>query len=131
MELTVQTQHRWSVVLVVPVEEDVVAIAREFDPTDINLPGGWDEYTDLTPADTAKRELLEETGLQAKAFELIDYWENKNKSITYVYKITLWTGKLRSSCAGKTFLAKRDQFCKEECTFSKYNKRALDKIRLS
>lgn len=123
------TGHRWNVVLIVPIEGQVVAIARDFDPVDVNLPGGSDEYLDKNPMDTARRELLEETGLQSVEMTLVDCWKNKDSSVTYAYQVTLFAGKLRSSSAGKTFLAAPKQLCREECTFAGKNTRLLKRLK--
>lgn len=127
--LNLDRPRRWNVVLIVPVEDNVVAIARGFDPVDVNLPGGTDQYLDKSPADTARRELLEETGLIAVDLELVDCWKLRDNSVTYAYLVKLFTGKIRSSSAGKTFLAKPRQLCTEECTFASKNVRLLKRLK--
>jgi 8-oxo-dGTP pyrophosphatase MutT (NUDIX family) len=70
------------------------------------LPGGDSEPEDLTPADTAKRELFEETGVTALELESFGQWFGERGQPVYGFFVSKWRGsRLRSSGEGKAFWA--------------------------
>lgn len=95
----------WSVVLLVcNGDNSVLAINRGFNARDPALPGGDSEPGDETPAATAARELLEETGLQAVELRCVDKWEGERGQPVYAFFIPRWKGKrLVVSGEGKPF----------------------------
>jgi 8-oxo-dGTP pyrophosphatase MutT (NUDIX family) len=94
----------WSAVVVVSNgHNDVLAISRGFNLRDPALPGGDSEPFDEGPAQTAARELYEETGLRAKEVRCIDRWTGERGQPVFVFYIPQWSGKLRTSSEGKPF----------------------------
>ena len=89
---------RRRVVLIVPISEDSVYLLKEYRPllgkTVWRVPAGTlDEGED--PAIGAKRELIEETGLESNKFKLIKYYEYMGwvKFPIYIFKAEKLTKK--------------------------------------
>lgn len=95
----------WSVVVVVSnANNDVLAISRGFSVRDPAFPGGDSEPEDASPAQTAARELFEETGVTAIDARCIDRWEGDRGQPVFVFFVPKWRGKrLRTSSEGKPF----------------------------
>jgi len=93
----------WSVVIVVfNKQHDVLAICRGFNPRNPALPGGDSELDDNTPAQTAARELLEETAVTALELRCFDQWEGERGQPVFAFLVPRWTGiRLRTSYEGK------------------------------
>jgi ADP-ribose pyrophosphatase YjhB (NUDIX family) len=123
--------HHWSVVVVVPRAAQYAVIARGFNTRDINFPGGYKDPEDATPADTAARELYEETGLMTTAefLKLIDTWKGAQNEPVYAYLATGYRGRMRSSGEGKPFwTANISSLVKRTSTFRQDNARLLRKM---
>jgi len=118
-------QPRWSVVVVVSNGEHILAVARGFDPKDINLPGGNDLEDDKTPIETLRRVVPETTGIVVRSYHRMDTWKGDMSQPVYAFFVPKWSGKPHSSSAGKTFWAKPQQLVAESATFAPHNKRLL------
>jgi 8-oxo-dGTP pyrophosphatase MutT (NUDIX family) len=116
---------RWSIVAVVSNDEDILAVARNFHPQDINLPGGNDVPEDKTPIETLRRLVPEQTGITIRSYHRMDTWRGEMRQPVYAFFIPKWSGKPRSSASGKTFWAKPRQLTSENATFAEFNKRLL------
>lgn len=122
------TTPRWSVALVVPRGQQYLAIARHFNPRDVNLIGGDAEPEDTEPVQTAIRELFEESGLrtQPHQLQLLEAQPNERGRLTYAYLVKAYRGRLRSSEEGKPFwTAQLHRFSSPSSTFSKHNLRLV------
>lgn len=96
----------WSVVIVVPRASQYVALARGFNPRNINFPGGSrDLELDAKPVDTVVRELYEETGLRTSPefVRLITTWNDPQKNPVYAYLVPQFLGRLRAGPEGRVF----------------------------
>lgn len=123
--------HPWSVVLVVPRANQFVAIARGFAPRNVNFPGGNRDPEDRTPADTAVRELYEETGLRTtpEFLRIIAKWKGSQGQDVYAFKVARYIGRLRSSTEGKVFWTSQlGSFISPTSEFAKDNAFILSKL---
>jgi 8-oxo-dGTP pyrophosphatase MutT (NUDIX family) len=121
----------WSIIAVIPRGEQFAVIARGFSTRNINFPGGDKTEQDQTPADTAVREILEETGLYTTAefLRLIDTWKGSRGQRVYAFYITGFQGRLRSSPEGKTFwTAQTSLLISSSSEFRDRAKRLLEKL---
>lgn len=122
---------RWSAVAIVPRGEQYLVVARNFQPKDVNFPGGNSEPGDRTPKDTAIRELLEETGVgtQPEFVQLMDKWRGADGEPVYAFFVTAFTGRERSSDEGKAFWTSNlTSLTAKQSTFRVGNKRLLKKL---
>jgi 8-oxo-dGTP pyrophosphatase MutT (NUDIX family) len=119
---------RWSVVAVVSRDEDILAVARRFNPHDINLPGGCDHEGDRSPAETLRRVVLEETGIQVRAWHLMREFPGEMDQPVHAFFVSQWRGKARSSSAGKTLWAKPHQLTGFASTFAAHNRWLLNML---
>lgn len=77
----------------------VLAVSRGEDMSNMNMPGGTVELGE-DPVETAKRELYEETGLEA--IELFPIYSRVNNGwLVTTYKVTKFSGSLKGSWEGK------------------------------
>lgn len=120
----------WSVVLIVfngPVS--VLAISRGFNTRDPALPGGDSEPTDTSPAETAKRELYEETGLKAVELRCMDRWVGERNQPVFAFFVPKWTGsRLRASAEGKAFWTHPQRLLGKGATYKESAKQLLLKL---
>ena len=119
---------RWSAVVVVPRGAQFLVVARDFQPQNINFPGGDSEPEDRTPKDTAIRELREETGLgtEARFVRLMDRWVGAQGQPVYAFFVTAFNGRERSSDEGKTFWTSQyPLLTSPHAEFREHNKRLL------
>ena len=116
---------RWSVVAVVSRGDEILAVARKFDPKDVNLPGGHDREEDLNPPHTLRRVVLEETGVRVRQYHLMTSWQGDMGQPVYAYFVSTFGGRARSSTSGKTLWAKPAQLVKDGSTFQVFNKQLL------
>ena len=91
----------WDAAVVVLIRGDgkVLGVTRGSNLRDINLPGGYREPGDESPANTAWRELLEETGLQLRKARFMGNLASNGKKVV-AFRGTAWTGELRPSSEG-------------------------------
>jgi 8-oxo-dGTP pyrophosphatase MutT (NUDIX family) len=117
----------WSVVVVVfKGARGVLAITRNFNPRDPSLPGGDSELEDETPAQTAKRELFEETGLQATELRCMEQWVGERGQPVFGFFAAKWKGsRLRTSAEGKPFWATPQRLIIPSATYRKDAQRLL------
>ena len=121
----------WSVVVVVfKGSQSVLAITRGFNPRDPSFPGGDSELTDKTPAETARREMREETGLKATEMRRIDEWVGERGQPVYAFLVTKWkrSGRLRSSEEGKPFWTRPQRLLVPSATYRHDARRLLSKL---
>ena len=119
----------WSVVIVVPRGENtVLALSRGFNPRDPALPGGDSESTDESPAATAHRELLEETGIVANELRCVDQWEGERGQPVFAFVAPKWKGKLRVSTEGKPFWTHPKTLLVNRATFHQQTQKLFDKL---
>jgi len=76
----------------------ILAVSRGTNMSDMNMPGGGVELNE-DPSDAAIREMYEETGLMAGDIFPI-YSAVSNGYFTTTYRVTSFSGKLRSSSEG-------------------------------
>lgn len=120
----------WSVVTIVyNGPHKVLAISRNFNPRDPGFPGGDSEPLDATPADTARRELYEETGIHAVKLRCIDQWVGERGQPVFAFFVPQWQGgRLRTSDEGKPFWAKPRRFLARGATYRDHAERLLQKL---
>jgi 8-oxo-dGTP pyrophosphatase MutT (NUDIX family) len=119
----------WSVVLVVPQGKNVLALSRSFNVRDPALPGGDSEEADETPAATAVRVLLEETGLRAVELKCIDQRVGERGQPVFAYFIPRWRGsRLRVSDAGKPFWTHPSALTVKTAQFREIAQQLFDKL---
>lgn len=117
----------WAAVVVVISGPHVLAVARDFHPTDLNFPGGRADPGDKTPMQTAVRELYEETGIRAQTLELLDRWDHNGRP-TYAYLATVWKGRPRSSPEGKACWVFPSAVTSKASTFHRANHRLIQRL---
>lgn len=108
---------------------DFLAISRGFAVRDPALPGGDSEDTDQTPAQTAARELFEETGVRAMELHCIDQWEGSRGQPVYAFVANKWRGKrLRTSSEGKPFWTNARVLTQKTAFYKTEAQRIFDKL---
>ena len=92
----------WHAAVIVLQRPDgrVLGVTRGEDLDDINFPGGNRIARDRSPADTARRELREETGLVVRALNPLATWNSEGKKVT-AFKGLTWSGQLRPGPEGQ------------------------------
>jgi 8-oxo-dGTP pyrophosphatase MutT (NUDIX family) len=120
----------WSVVVVVfSGPQNVLAISRSFNTRDPSFPGGDSEPFDRSPADTAKRELFEETGVTATELRCMDEWTGERGQQVYAFFVPKWKGKrLRTSDEGKPYWTRPHRLLVKTATFKDSAQRLLEKL---
>jgi 8-oxo-dGTP pyrophosphatase MutT (NUDIX family) len=113
-----------AVVLLQRRDGKVLGVTRGNKQDDINLPGGRREPQDRTPFDTAKRELLEETGIRLFEVCPIVNWVKNGKRII-VFEVFSWDGWLRPSAEGTPIWTHPINLLRRSCTYSEYARRLL------
>jgi 8-oxo-dGTP pyrophosphatase MutT (NUDIX family) len=120
----------WSVVVVVSNGPNVLALSRAFNVRDPAFPGGDSESTDESPAQTAVRELFEETGITAIEARCFDRWEGERGQPVFAYFVPRWKGKrLRVSPEGKPFWTHPDTLLTKTAHYHQDAQRILDALR--
>lgn len=89
----------------------------------LNFPGGMREDSDHSPAETAARELFEETGVKVKGLRQLGTWEGVVAFQGFGPK-----GKLRRSREGAPYWVKPYRVTKKENTFWRQNRAILEKM---
>ena len=108
----------WSAVAVAFKGNRVLGISRQFNTRDPSFPGGDSEIFDEHPADTAKRELYEETGIEAVALRCIDQWTGERGQPVFAFHVTRWRGgRLRTSDEGKPFWTRPERLIVSTATY--------------
>lgn len=120
----------WSVVAVLfRGPTDVLAINRNFNKRDPSLPGGDSDPDDESPAQTARREVFEETGLLPVELRCMDTWIGERGQTVYAFFIPRWKGsRLRSSDEGKPFWVAPEQLLIKSATYKEEAQRLLEKL---
>ncbi len=121
----------WSVVVVVPRGVLLLVQARGFIAKNRNFPGGDVEEGERTAQHTAVRVLQEETGLITAVddFKIFDTWTGDRGQPVYVYLVTRYKGRPRSSNKGKVFWTREyKSLLTPASTFAEYNQRILQKL---
>jgi 8-oxo-dGTP pyrophosphatase MutT (NUDIX family) len=120
----------WSVVVVVfSGAHNVLAISRGFNTRDPSLPGGDSEPTDENPAATAKRELLEETGIAAVELRCMAQWKGERGQDVFAFFVPRWRGsRLRTSDEGKPFWARPQRLLAPTATYRDTAQMLLEKL---
>jgi len=121
----------WSAIVVVAKSPDVLlAVTRGFDTRDVNFPGGDAEPSDVTPADTAQRELYEETGLRATRLRLVHQWPGDRGQVVYAFVADGFRGRLRASAEGKPFWTNKMRLLGPRSSYRLTTGALLRKLRL-
>ena len=122
----------WSVVIVVfNGPRNVLAISRGFNTRDPGFPGGDSEDIDQTPAQTASRELFEETGVTAVELRCIDQWEGERGQPVFAFFVPRWKNtRLRTSDEGKPFWTRPENLLKKTAYYRDDAKRVFEKLAL-
>lgn len=120
----------WSVVVAVPNKHgSFLAISRGFAVRDPALPGGDSEDTDATPAQTAAREVFEETGVRVLDLKCIDSWQGDRGQPVYAFVAGHWRGKrLRTSAEGKPFWASPRGLTQKTAYYREEARRVFEKL---
>jgi 8-oxo-dGTP pyrophosphatase MutT (NUDIX family) len=120
----------WSVVVVVfSGPYNVLAVARAFSARNPALPGGDSNPDDDSPATTAKRELYEETGIQALELRCMDEWIGERGQPVYAFFVPLWKGvRLRTSSEGKPFWTRPPRLLSKTAQYRDYAEHLLTKL---
>ena len=110
----------------------ILAITRRHDKTKYGLPGGKVDETDRSTAAAARRETLEETGVQVILSEhIFTRVEPKERPegedfYTYCYYALAWEGEPRNSEEGEVkWLTQTELTSPEVGAFADYNARTL------
>lgn len=119
----------WSVVVVVPSGSDVLALSRGFNVRDPAFPGGDSEPADEAPAQTALRELQEETGVIALEARCFDRWTGDRGQPVFAYFVPRWKcRRLRVGSEGKPFWTQPHKLLVKTAQFRDDAQRLLDKL---
>ncbi len=98
----------------------VLAISRDFNQRNPAFPGGDSDPEDATPADTAKRELFEETGIRATELRSMAQWTGSRGIPVYAFFVPKWglpAGRLRTSNEGKPFWTTPEKLLIKSATY--------------
>jgi 8-oxo-dGTP pyrophosphatase MutT (NUDIX family) len=119
----------WHAAVVVLQKSDgrVLGVTRGDDLDDMNLPGGNRSARDRSPTDTARRELLEETGLLVRTLQPLASWTLEGKRVA-AFKGLTWSGRLRSSPEGHPFWVQPEELRSSGSRFRRHNGMLLGKI---
>lgn len=120
--------HRWSIVAVVSNAEHILAVARGFDPRDVNLPGDSDVLEDVSPVHTLRRMVREKTGVRVLAYHRMAEWQGEHDEPVYAFFVTQWSGKPRTGTSGKAFWALPRQLIGANSTFADDNRKLLKQL---
>jgi 8-oxo-dGTP pyrophosphatase MutT (NUDIX family) len=120
----------WSVVTVLfRGPQQVLALARNFNPRDPAFPGGDSEVFDASPEDTATRELMEETGVEALELKLMDKWQGERGQPVFAFFVPRWRGpRLRTGAEGKPFWTRPERLVHRSATYGADAQRLLAKL---
>jgi len=110
-----------AVILVRNRDGSVLAVSQGDDMDDWNLPGGNRELGDRTPAATARRELLEETGLVARRLRPLASWDSGAGRVV-AFEAEGVRGQLRSSDEGKAAWVAPDLVVAPTSSYHRHNK---------
>lgn len=108
---------------------NVLAVARDFNARNPALPGGDSDPSDDSPATTAKRELYEETGIQAIELRCMDEWIGERGQPVYAFFVPVWKGvRLRTSSEGKPFWTRPPRLLSKTAQYRAYAEHLLTKL---
>ena len=119
----------WSVVVVAfRGPRHILAVTRSFNTRDPALPGGDSEPRDATPADTARRELFEETGMSATELRCMDQWVGERGQPVFAFFAPKLRGRLRASPEGKPFWTTPGRLLVKTATYRETAARLMEKL---
>ena len=123
----------WSAIAVVfNGPRNVLAISRGFNTRDPGFPGGDSEETDASPAQTASRELFEETGVTALELRCIDQWVGERGQPVFAFYIPRWRcARLRTSSEGKPFWTHPDTLVKKTAFYCNEARNVFEKLAVA
>ena len=108
---------------------NILAISRNFNTRNPGLPGGDSESFDDSPADTARRELYEETGIQAVELRCMDQWTGERGQPVFAFIVPKWKGsRLRTSDEGKPFWTRPRRLLIKSAAYRDSAQRILEKL---
>lgn len=108
----------------------VLAIAREGNLFDVGFPGGKREPGETT-VECARRELFEETGIEALGEAEFVYHGFARTRFCVTYMFNKWKGTLRGNDReGEPLWVTPRALVMESCTYKNYNRAALIKAKL-
>lgn len=99
---------------------EVLSITREGRTNDLGLPGGKVELGE-TVYEGMKRELKEETGLDAIGFELIFHRNGRDHTV-FTFLVRTWGGEPKDVEGKVVKWVKQEDLCTDTCTFQEYNR---------
>jgi len=119
----------WHAAVIVLRKPDgrVLGVTRGDDLEDMNLPGGNRKWKDLSPAETARRELLEETGLLVRTLRPLAAWEHEGRRIMAFQGLS-WSGRLRPSSEGHPFWVPPEELVGPGSRFRRENGMLLERL---
>lgn len=120
------TWHSAVIVLRKP-DGRVLGVTRGDDLEDLNLPGGNRKWRDLSPAETARRELREETGLLVRTLRPLASWSHEGRT-TVAFQGLSWSGRLRPSSEGHPFWVHPQELRGSDSRFRQENDILLSRL---
>jgi len=125
-----EISSRWSLILVVPKGNDLLGVAKKFDPSNVNLPRGVSNREDLRPIDAAFRILREQTNVKAIEARLIDMSPNQEDwRTTYVYLVTTFEGNPLSTTHGRALWTSTSPFLMQTSDDFAWAERLFKKLK--
>ena len=104
----------------------VLGVSRGSRLSDMNLPGGMREPGDASPADTARRELLEETGIEVADLRPLAKRASLGRRVMAFESMGAPRGKLKASSEGVPLWVKPKALTRATCTFQRENSKLLE-----
>jgi 8-oxo-dGTP pyrophosphatase MutT (NUDIX family) len=120
------TWHAAVIVLQKP-DGQVLSVTRGKNLDDVNFPGGNRKLRDRSPADTARRELHEETGLVVRALQPLASWTLEGKRVA-AFKGLTWSGRLRPSSEGQPAWVQPKRLQEPSSRFRRHNGMLLARL---
>lgn len=127
----IATQPRSVVALIINSDKQILTVSRRNQPNNLGLPGGKIDPGE-TPEQALVRELLEETGVEAKDFNLcFERIDQTDKCVVWCYRVTTWKGIPRQREPGiHVSWVEPSLLIDKNCTFSEYNSNLFASLKI-